>query len=160
MASWLFILTFVALLGSGLIAGLFFAFSSFVMKGLSNLPPEEGISAMQSINAAVYNPLFMIAFVGTGAVSLFLIGVSVFNSESPFALYLLSAGLLYAVGSVGVTGAVNVPLNKSIAAVDPKSPAGVQAWLHYLLRWVFWNHVRTFCSLLACAGFVFALLAM
>ena len=39
-----------ALLGSALVGGIFFAFSSFVMKALARVPPAEGIAAMQSIN--------------------------------------------------------------------------------------------------------------
>jgi hypothetical protein len=48
----LFVLTFLSALGAGLIGGLFFAFSSFVMIALGRLPPASGISAMQSINVA------------------------------------------------------------------------------------------------------------
>ena len=43
----LFALTLVSALGCGLIAGAFFAFSSFVMKALGRLPPPQGIAAMQ-----------------------------------------------------------------------------------------------------------------
>jgi hypothetical protein len=54
----LFVLTFLAALGSALIGGLFFAFSAFVMRALGRLPPAGGIAAMQSINVAVLNPVF------------------------------------------------------------------------------------------------------
>ena len=37
------------LLGSALIGGIFFAFSSFIMRALAAVPSEEGIAAMQSI---------------------------------------------------------------------------------------------------------------
>ncbi|MGH7600945.1 MAG: hypothetical protein ACREOI_31695, partial [bacterium] len=60
----LFVLTLFAALGCGLIAGVFFAFSAFVMKALSRLPPSEGIAAMQSINVAVINPVFLTVFLG------------------------------------------------------------------------------------------------
>ena len=53
-----FVLTFVSALGSGLIAGFFFAFSIVVMKALAQQPPPQGIAAMQSINIAVLNPVF------------------------------------------------------------------------------------------------------
>ena len=49
----LFIITFLAALGCGLIAGAFFAFSTFVMKVLARLPTSHGIAAMQSINVVV-----------------------------------------------------------------------------------------------------------
>jgi len=46
----LFGLTLVSALGCGLTAGVFFAFSSFVMKALGRIQPAQGIAAMQSIN--------------------------------------------------------------------------------------------------------------
>jgi hypothetical protein len=46
-------LTLVSVLGCGLIGGVFFAFSTFVMKALASLPPAQGIAAMQSINVTV-----------------------------------------------------------------------------------------------------------
>jgi uncharacterized membrane protein len=61
----LFALTFVSALGCGLMAGVFFAFSAFVMKALSHLPAAQGIAAMQSINVAAITPLFMAALFGT-----------------------------------------------------------------------------------------------
>ncbi len=47
------ILTFAAVLGSGLVAGIFFAFSTFVMRALGQLPQDQGIAAMKSINITV-----------------------------------------------------------------------------------------------------------
>ena len=66
----LFALTLFAALGCGLMAGFFFAFSASVMKALARLPAAEGIAAMQSINVAVINPVFLGAFLGTTALCL------------------------------------------------------------------------------------------
>lgn len=52
-------LRLLAALGCGLIAGVFIAFSTFVMKALARLPPDEGIAAMQSINVSVLNSWFI-----------------------------------------------------------------------------------------------------
>ncbi len=60
----------IALLGSALVGGVFFAFSSFVMKALARVPSSEGIGAMQSINVDVINPSFLGAFMGTALLSL------------------------------------------------------------------------------------------
>jgi uncharacterized membrane protein len=57
-------LAFFAALGSGLMAGLYFAFSTAVMPALGGLPQEQGIAAMQKINAAILNPLFLFLFSG------------------------------------------------------------------------------------------------
>ena len=58
----LFVLTLFAALGCGPIAGVFFAFSAFVMSALARLPPREGMAAMQSVNVAAVKPSFMAAF--------------------------------------------------------------------------------------------------
>ncbi len=39
----------MALLGSALVGGIFFAFSSFIMKALAGMPSADGIGVMQSI---------------------------------------------------------------------------------------------------------------
>src|SRR5690242_17039688 len=58
-------LTLLAILGSGTVAGVFFAFSAFVMSALARLPSAQGIAAMQSINVVVINPKFLGVFMGT-----------------------------------------------------------------------------------------------
>ncbi len=71
-----FALKLFSALGCGLIAGVFFAFSSFVMNALARFQPAQGIAAMQSINITVSNPLFMAAFLGTAAACIFLAIIS------------------------------------------------------------------------------------
>ncbi|MFZ0613586.1 MAG: anthrone oxygenase family protein [Desulfobacterales bacterium] len=152
-----FALTFAAVLGCGLIAGLFFAFSTFVMKALAHLPPAGGIAAMQSINIAVLNPWFFAAFFGTSAVCFVLLLYSLFNWSEPGAIYLLTGGLLYLLGTILVTVVFNVPLNDALAAVEPGSVAGADLWTRYLSVWTSWNHVRTAGALGAAAAFIMAL---
>ena len=65
-------LAVTAVLGSGVIAGFFFAFSVCVMRALERLPRDQGIAAMQAINVVVLNPWFFTAFFGTAAVCLIL----------------------------------------------------------------------------------------
>ena len=140
---WWDSVSFAAALGSGLIAGVFYAFSTFVMKALSRLPAPEGVAAMQSINVAVINPMFLGVFLGTAAVSLAAAVVAVARWQRPGAEYLLSGGLLYLVGTFGVTIAFNVPLNNSLAAVSPGDAGAAAQWASYTSRWTAWNHVRT-----------------
>jgi len=125
------ILTLVAAVGTGLVAGIFFAFSSFVMRALDRLPAAQGIAAMQSINVAVINPLFMTTFLGTGAACALLVALSLWDWHRPGSGFLLSGGLLYLVGTILVTIAFNVPRNEALAHIDPASadaPALVE-WL-------------------------------
>ena len=151
-----FALTLIAALGSGLMAGTFFSFSVFVMQALARLAPEQGIAAMQSINVVVINPLFLGAFMGTAAASAVLIGLSLLRWGEPEATYALAGGLLYLVGTAGVTVAFNVPRNNQLAAVDPDSDDGARVWAGYVRTWTAWNHVRTVAALAAAAALTVA----
>ncbi|GAX42674.1 hypothetical protein NIES4075_36770 [Tolypothrix sp. NIES-4075] len=143
----LFALKLFSALGCGLVAGVFFAFSTFVMNALSRLQPAQGIAAMQSINITAINPLFMMALFGTAAACIFLAFSSLLRWHQPGAAYLLVGSLLYLVGTVGVTIVFNVPLNDALARVDPSSTEGASLWVSYLANWTFWNHIRTAAAL-------------
>jgi uncharacterized membrane protein len=150
-------LALISALGSGLMAGFFFAFSVSVMKALGRLPPAQGVAAMQSINVVVINPVFLIAFFGT-AVACVAVAISALTAwHKPGAAYLLAGGLLYLVGSFLVTIVFNVPRNSALAAVDPASAAATTLWTNYLTAWTAWNHVRTFAALAAAASLTVAL---
>src|SRR4051812_9604886 len=128
----LFILTLLSALGCGLIAGVFFAFSTFVMSALGRLPPAQGIAAMQSINVVVINPVFMGVFFGTAAACVVLAVSSLFMWQTHGAVYLLVGSLLYLVGTILVTIVFNVPLNDALAVVDPASTEGSDLWTRYI----------------------------
>ncbi|GLI04558.1 membrane protein [Paenibacillus tyrfis] len=157
MGNLLFGLTYASALGSGLIAGLFFAFSTFVMSALARLPAEQGIAAMQSINVTVLNPLFSLVFMGTALACVILGIASLTKWGTASAAYVLAGCILYFVGSFLVTIIFNVPLNDALAAVAPGSSEGAQLWNLYLSKWVAWNHVRTIASLAALASFILAI---
>jgi uncharacterized membrane protein len=153
----LFALTFASALGCGLIAGVFFAFSAFVMKALARLPAAQGIAAMQSINVVVLNPLFLAVFFGTAATCVLLAGCSFFQWQIRGAAYLLVGSLLYLVGTMLVTIVFNLPLNNALAVVDPTSADGARLWADYVTSWTTWNHVRTVAALAAAASLTIAL---
>jgi len=157
MSALLLGLTVVAALGCGLIAGAFFAFSSFVMKALARLPAPQGIAAMQSINLVVINPWFLGVFLGTGVVCVVLDFWSLLRWHERGAGYLLSGSMLYLVGTIFATICFNVPRNNALAAVDPESSAGAALWEGYVKSWTTWNHVRTIAALAAAALFMIAL---
>ena len=154
---WLFALTLFAALGCGLIAGVFFAFSTFVMKALARLPSGEGIAAMQSINVTVLNPWFMGAFFGTGVACIVALISSLMRWHEPGAVYLLVGSVLYLVGTLLVTIVFNVPRNQSLASVAPADPDAASLWAGYVASWTAWNHVRTVAALAAAAAFSVAL---
>lgn len=152
-----FALTLVSALGCGLVGGVFFAFSAFAMKALSRLPPAEGMAAMQSINIAVINPWFMVAFLGTGATSLLALIAGARRWHEPGAVYLFAGGVLYIVGSILVTLVFNVPRNNALASLARTDPNAAGLWAGYVTGWTAWNHVRTIASIAAAAAFSIAL---
>ena len=95
----LFALTLLSALGSGLVAGAFFAFSAFVMGALGRLPAAHGIAAMQSINVVVINPWFLGVFVGTAAACALLVVAALLAWQEPGAMFLLAGALLYFAGT-------------------------------------------------------------
>ena len=154
---FVFALTVVAILGGGLLAGVFFAFSTFVMTALGRVRPDQGIVAMQSINVAVLNPWFFAAFFGTAAVSAVLGAVALANWSDSGAIYLLAGSLFYLVGGILVTMVFNVPLNDALAGASPDGTEGADLWRRYRSAWTAWNHVRTVAIFLATASFIMAL---
>jgi uncharacterized membrane protein len=151
-----FSMKLLAALGCGLIAGVFFAFSTFVMKALAQQPAAQGIATMQSINITVINPWFMTVFLGTVIACLWVSIAALSNWHRSNSIYLLIGSLLYLVGTFGVTIAFNVPLNNALAIVDPSSADGATLWAKYLTNWTFWNHVRMVAAIVASALLMWA----
>ena len=139
----------MSLLGSALVGGIFFGFSSFIMKSLAGVPSAEGIGAMQSINVVVINPSFMGAFFGTAVLSLVAIWLALAGWDHPSAPFFLGGALFYLVGTILVTIFGNVPLNDQLAALSATDPGTREVWEHYLDRWTMWNHVRTAAAMVA-----------
>ena len=151
MSGVLYAATLATALGSGLNAGVFFAFSTFVMPALKRLPAAHGIAAMQSINKLAVTPAFMAALFGTAVACLGLVAWAVISSgERPTAL-VIAGGALYLVGTIGVTIACNVPLNDGLAMLRSQDAGAASRWAEYVTKWTAWNHVRTVAALAAAA---------
>ena len=147
---------FLCSLGAGVVGGVFYAFSTFVMKALRQLPAREGIAAMQAINVVVINPMFLGVFLGTALLSLVVSVMAVLRWESPRSVYVIFGAALYLVGTFGVTVVCNVPLNQELAKVSGGDADAAERWESYCRRWTRWNHVRTAAAVGACGCFVMA----
>jgi uncharacterized membrane protein len=150
-------LRLAAILGSALMAGLFFAFSNSVMGALARIQPAEGIAAMQSINRVILNPLFLAIFLATPAACALVILSSLWRWSEPGALWFIAGSALYIAGGLLVTAFANVPMNNALDAVHPASPEAATMWTRYLASWTAWNNVRTIASLAAAALLTFGL---
>jgi len=149
-------MTFASLLGAALVAGTFFAFSSFVMPALRALAGVRGLEAMQQINRSVLNTWFLGVFMGTAILSLAMIVVAAME-RSVAAWWSLGAAASYLVGTFGVTVVCNVPLNNRLERVDAASEIAESAWITYARAWTRWNHVRTIASAAATVGYAASL---
>src|SRR5687768_4128219 len=87
--------TLAASLACGLVAGIFYAFSSFVMPALARLPPPQGIAAMQSVNVTVLTPSFLAVFVGAALLAAALGVHAVVAWHRPGAGLRLAGAVLY-----------------------------------------------------------------
>lgn len=158
-----FVLTVLGVLGTGLTAGVFCAFSAFVMRGLAALPPAQGVAAMNAINKAAVRPAFMLVFLGTAVLAAVIAVVTFVVWPDGAAVELLLGSALYLVGSFGVTAVANVPRNTALLRLEPGT-AGAKAeaeadgqWSSYVREWTAWNHVRTGASAAATVTYVLAL---
>jgi uncharacterized membrane protein len=134
------------IVGCGVVSGVFFAFSGFVMPALGRLPAPQGVAAMQAINVTAVTLPLMSALFGTAAVCLAIAVQSALSCGAPGAAPRLFSALLYLVGVVGVTMICNVPRNNTLAALDPQSTHAASYWATYLREWTAWNSVRTVAS--------------
>ncbi|AEV85885.1 hypothetical protein ACWT_4866 [Actinoplanes sp. SE50] len=138
-----------ALICVGLMAGIFFAFTTSVMPGLHTADDRTFVEAMRHLNAAIENGLFGLVFVGAlgfpaGAAVLLARG-----GHRAAAGWAAAAAVLYLVALV-LTMAVEVPLNDRLAAASLSDPAAARR--NFEGVWVPVNDVRTLltASALAC----------
>ena len=150
-------LLWFCVIGCGLIGGLFFAFSTFVMTALGRIDPRSGTAAMNAINTVILRSLFMPLFFGTTLASAALAAIALFELDAAGAGAMLAGGAIYVLGMFVCTIAFNVPLNNALQAVDAGGETALPVWQRYLTQWTRWNHVRTVASVVSCGLFVYAL---
>jgi uncharacterized membrane protein len=139
-----------ALLCTGLMAGLFLAFTVAVLPGLRDADDRTFVTAMQSINAAIQNGLFGLVF--SGALIFSALGAVLLHATGRrrAAVWAAAATVLYIIVLV-LTMGVEVPLNDRLAhAGNPAhlhDPAGVRE--RFESTWVPVNNLRTLLNTLA-----------
>jgi uncharacterized membrane protein len=143
--------TLGTVLGSGLAAGVFFAFSGFVMPALDRLPTTQGIAAMQSLNKLAVTPPLMTVLFGTALAGGALAVWAVTSWDQRPAPWVLGGSVLYLAGVIVVTIAANVPLNNALATVHPEGAGAAAHWSSFYSHWLAWNHVRAAAALGAAA---------
>ncbi len=143
-------LLWAAALSSGLIAGVYFTFSGFVIRAFGEIDTTHAIAAMNSINKTILRSAFMPLFFGSSIISVLLMILTIYNWSDASAALILLAGAVYFIGMFVCTLLFNVPLNNSLAGIDSSSSNAQQIWSRYLTIWTNWNHLRTISSLVTC----------
>ncbi|MEV4539931.1 anthrone oxygenase family protein [Asanoa sp. NPDC049518] len=145
----------LAVLATGLAAGLFYTFGVAVMRGLAATDDRTFVVAMREINIKILNGLFAFSFGGAMLFTLVALGL---NTGERTVWWIVVAAVLYAI-QLGITFGVNVPLNNALVADgDPErmtDPHAVRA--AFEAKWVRWNHVRTWLCLAAFVSLIGAL---
>ena len=148
------IVSYAATLGAAAVGGVFYAFSTFTMRGLDGTDPATAIAAMRGINAqAQISGPFLVLFLGSAVLTVAVAVPAAAAPSRPGSAYLL-AGAVCALLALIVTIMFNVPLNNRLAALDPAQLSALDAareWAAYQRPWTAWNHVRTAAPLVGAA---------
>ena len=142
-----------AVLTTGLMAGVFYAYAVSVNLGLAEQPDASYVATMNEINEKIQNPLFFPGFFGAAVFPVAALVAHLPRRRSGRFRLIVLAYALYVGGSFLVTALANVPLNDELARVATDAPASEleRARVAYEEPWNFWNNVRTLFSLAAFA---------
>lgn len=146
------LLQIIAVLLTGLVAGLLYGYDCSVIGGLGALPDKAYLSAFQSINKVIQNPYFFVSFMGSNVVLPASTWATYKTGMSSSYYFLLAAAIVYITGVFSTTMFGNVPLNNSLAQVNL---ADMTAESLLILRQKFessWNnlhHIRTYAAILS-----------
>ncbi|MEO6087656.1 MAG: anthrone oxygenase family protein [Umezawaea sp.] len=144
-----------ATLATGLVAGLFYSYACSVMPALKGADDRTFVITMQRVNIAIINGWFLAAFLG--AALLGALAAVLHFGHAGFGWVV--AGAVVYLATIGITAAVNIPLNDALdAAGDPDRVADLAAVReHFEATWVRWNLAR---ALTSAAGFACLVLAL
>ena len=145
MITWL--LT-TAAISAGLMAGVYFAFSGFIMRSFDQLGAVPAADAMNAINRVILRSWFMVLFFGSTLLYTTLAIVAIIDTGLTGRWLLFVTGVIYVAGMFLCTALFNVPLNNRLAKAGNNNHAKAEIWPYYFKHWTRWNHLRGVCSLL------------
>jgi len=146
---------------AGLMAGLFYAWSISVTPGLGNINDTNYLQAFQSMNRAILNPAFFIAFMGQAILLPLLCYLSFKSNMHNQFNYILTATILYMVGCMAVTIFGNVPLNNTLEALQIESMTVEEMKFFragFESKWNNLNRIRTASTMLSLLFLIIACL--
>jgi uncharacterized membrane protein len=148
-------LLLAATLAAGLQAGTYYTWACGVMPGLARTDDHTFVGAMQHVNVAIVNPVFLASFLGAPLLAAVAVATSS-GSARPWTV----AALGLAIGTVAISAAGNIPLNNALEAAGQvgqiADPAAVRA--RFEEPWVRWNIARALTSTASLACLAWAAL--
>ncbi|MFG3549061.1 DUF1772 domain-containing protein [Streptomyces sp. NPDC047725] len=138
------LLSTAAVIGSGIVAGVFFAVAVSVLPAVQTLPADRYVELHRKLGEGYHPVMPLVVTVGVLADLVLL-----FLADDGAARALFGTALLAMVGVQVVSQFGNVPINKRVHALDP---AAVPAdWQDPRLPWRNWHRLRTAFALVALA---------
>jgi uncharacterized membrane protein len=151
------VVVLLAIVLNALQAGTYYTWASGVMPGLARTDDRTFVDAIQEMNRAIINPVFMLSFLGAPAVSV--VAAIVVADDARW--WGVAAAAL-SVATIVITFGGNIPLNNAIdRAGEPDEIADLGAVRRaFEPGWVRLNAIRAVSSTLATAGFGWAALVV
>jgi uncharacterized membrane protein len=143
---------------TGLMAGIYLAFSAVIMKSLNELPALHAAQAMNKINDVIVNTIFLPIFFGSTLWHAGLIVWSFADWQNGTSGLIISSALIYIVGMFLVTAFGNVPMNNKLKASESNEALLVDYWKKYHHSWTRLNHIRTLSCIASCALLIASLI--
>lgn len=146
------VLGVLAVLGSGVVAGVLFAVALSVLPALFAMPMDRYVYAHKLIGRN-WDPTMPIVVLTSTAIDVALVFLA--QDARTRTLFVVAAVLLLAVS--GVSHLANVPINRRVKSVDPERiPAD---WTDPRPLWRRWHFLRTVLAVVAlvCNGLALAL---
>lgn len=143
---------------TGLMAGIYLAFSAVIMKSLSELPATHAAQTMNKINDVIVNTVFLPIFFGSTLWHAGLIVWSLSDWQIGTSGLIILSALIYIVGMFLVTAFGNVPMNNKLKASENNEVLLLDYWKKYQRSWTCLNHMRTLSCIASCALLIAALI--
>ncbi len=138
----------LAILFTGISAGLCFTWSNAVSPGIGKLNNLGFLQSFQQMNRTIINPAFIVVFFGPFLINL--LNLYLFKSTSNTLVWLLAvATIIYFIGVVLITILGNVPLNEMLDKTDLSTANMDQLKslrVHFEVKWNRLHLIRTLAS--------------
>lgn len=141
-----------ATIGSGLISGLFYAFSVAVMPGLARSSDKTLVETMQNINKAILNGWFILAYLGAPLLIAVTLVLHATDPDTRDAIVPLALALAAYVATMAITGRINIPLNNALEQAG--SPEHTDTTTTRTTYETPWNKANTWRTLLTTVSLV------